>query len=208
MSTQMEEKTQSNKRKLREETILNAATEVFVKKGYELSTTKEIAALANCAEGLIFKYFSGKANLLHKILERGVIKAEQELIELPERPDSLEEDLNILIEWFVRIYWNERKIFQIYFAQRLRGENGLAVSEIRENFLKKRRETIFNRLKKHQESGTLRKDIDFENIFMTLNSYSMYICVILPAVSPERNIDVSLNTKNFIYNLVNGLIIK
>jgi AcrR family transcriptional regulator len=205
MSIQMEEKTQSSKRKLREETILNAATEVFVTKGYELSTTKEIAALANCAEGLIFKYFSGKANLLHKILERGVIKAEQELIELPERPDSLEEDLNILIEWFVRIYWNERKIFQIYFAQRLRGERGLAVSEIREKFLKKRRETIFNRLKKHQENGAIRKDIDFENIFMTLNSYSMYICVILPALSPEKSVDVNLNTKNFIYNLVNGL---
>lgn len=205
MSIQLEEKTQSNKRKLREESILKAATEVFVTKGYEVSTTKEIASLANCAEGLIFKYFSGKANLLHKILERGVIKAEQELIELPERPDSLEEDLNILMEWFARIYWNERKIFQIYFAQRLRGENSLAVSEIRENFLKKRQEIIFNRLKKHQDNGALQKNIDFENIFMTLNSYSMYICVILPAISMEKSVDINSSIKKFIHNLVNGL---
>ena len=162
MISQSDEKL--SKRKLREQSILNAATEIFVLKGYELSTTKEIAAQANCAEGLIFKYFSGKSNLLHKILEQGILKAEQELIHLPERYDSLEDDLNILMDWFIRIYWNQRKIFKIYFAQRFRGENSLEASKTRENHLKKRRELIFNRLQIHQKLGNLKKDADLETI--------------------------------------------
>lgn len=203
--TKTKELNKSSKRKLREESILNAATEVFVTKGYEHSTTKEIAALANCAEGLIFKYFSGKSNLLNKILERGVTLAEQELIQLPENPDSLEDDLYILMEWIVRTYWNQRKIFQIYFAQRLRGEHGLYASSIRENFIKKRREQFINRLNKHQEKCNLCKNLDYENIYMTLNSYAIYICILLPSLSPQNSVDVYTKAKDFVKNLVYGM---
>jgi AcrR family transcriptional regulator len=49
--------------------LLQAALKLFAGKGYEATTTREIAAAANCAEGLIHRYFSGKAGLLTALIE-------------------------------------------------------------------------------------------------------------------------------------------
>ena len=50
--------------------ILEAAREVFCKKGYEASAVSEIAARLGVAEPTVFKYFPTKRELLLKVLER------------------------------------------------------------------------------------------------------------------------------------------
>jgi AcrR family transcriptional regulator len=48
----------------RRQEILAAAAQVFAKKGYANSTTKEIADEADIAEGTLYNYFSGKRDIL------------------------------------------------------------------------------------------------------------------------------------------------
>ena len=50
----------------KQKALLQAALRLFATKGYEVTTTREIAAAAGCAEGLIHRYFKGKAGLLHR----------------------------------------------------------------------------------------------------------------------------------------------
>lgn len=54
--------------------IINAAKELFSEKGYENSSTSEIAKLAGVAEITIFRNFKSKKNLLHQLLAPLIIK--------------------------------------------------------------------------------------------------------------------------------------
>jgi len=53
----------------KQQALIVAALKLFASKGYDATTTREIAACAGCAEGLIHRYFSGKAGLLPALME-------------------------------------------------------------------------------------------------------------------------------------------
>jgi AcrR family transcriptional regulator len=50
--------------------ILDAATAVFVEKGFHRATTREIASVAGVSEGTIYNYFDSKGDLLIGIMAR------------------------------------------------------------------------------------------------------------------------------------------
>ncbi len=54
----------------RAERILDAAAQVFARKGYHRATTKEIAAEAGVSEGSIYNYFESKRDLLLAMMTR------------------------------------------------------------------------------------------------------------------------------------------
>jgi TetR/AcrR family transcriptional regulator, fatty acid metabolism regulator protein len=54
----------------REQDILDAAHEVFVRHGYEAASMSEIAEMAGVVEGTIYKYFDGKRALLYRVIGR------------------------------------------------------------------------------------------------------------------------------------------
>lgn len=49
--------------------ILETALDLFTKKGFNATTTKEIALTSGVAEALIFYYFKDKNDLLHKLIQ-------------------------------------------------------------------------------------------------------------------------------------------
>ena len=53
----------------KKQALIDAALKLFASKGYDATTTREIAACAGCAEGLIHRYFSSKAGLLPALME-------------------------------------------------------------------------------------------------------------------------------------------
>jgi AcrR family transcriptional regulator len=54
----------------REERILDAAAAVFARKGFHQATIREIAQLADVADGTIYNYFANKSDLLIGIMTR------------------------------------------------------------------------------------------------------------------------------------------
>src|SRR5258708_7446316 len=75
----------------KQKALVQAATDLFGQKGYEATATKEIAAAAGCAEGLIHRYFGGKAGLLSALIEDRAFEEVMDLnLELP--PASRFED--------------------------------------------------------------------------------------------------------------------
>ncbi len=54
----------------RQQEILNAARELFIRKGYHNTTLEEIAHYAEFGKGTIYNYFSSKEELFYGIIER------------------------------------------------------------------------------------------------------------------------------------------
>jgi AcrR family transcriptional regulator len=58
----------SARRRQREHEILNAARSVFLDKGFERASVGEIAARVGVVEGLVFRYFPTKRDLLNEVM--------------------------------------------------------------------------------------------------------------------------------------------
>ena len=92
--------------------LIQAALELFASKGYEPATTREIAALAGCAEGLIHRYFKGKPGLLAAIIDR----ASKEVLDFghPSRPTrNLEDEFLQLVDREIERVWKNRDFLRV-----------------------------------------------------------------------------------------------
>jgi AcrR family transcriptional regulator len=100
-------------RATREGALLSAAGRLFASRGYESTTTREIAAEAGCAEGLIHRYFQGKAGLLLALIQS---RMSQEVADLNERLPlalTLEDEILHLVEFELERMWTERDFFRV-----------------------------------------------------------------------------------------------
>lgn len=94
--------------------LILAALGLFASKGYEATTTREIAAAAECAEGLIHRYFKGKAGLLAALIEcrtspdKGIDSAHQLHTAL-----NLEDEFLALVNQEVESVWENRDFFRV-----------------------------------------------------------------------------------------------
>jgi len=95
-------------RAARVRSLTEAAGKLFASRGYDGTTTREIAALAGCAEGLIHRYFKGKEGLLLALIQdRGAQEVADLNEKLPLAP-TIEEEIHQLVNWEVERMWGER----------------------------------------------------------------------------------------------------
>ena len=81
----------------RYETILAAASRAFAEKGYETTSITEIARAADVSDGLIYKYFSNKRDLLEHVLRAFYERVIEDLGAKVARGTGFREQLYILI---------------------------------------------------------------------------------------------------------------
>ena len=101
----------------KKQALLQAALGLFASKGYDGTTTREIAASAGCAEGLIHRYFKGKAGLLTAMIERRmsaeVLESSHQL-----RPASnFAEEFLLLVEREVERVWQSRDFLRVFIPR-------------------------------------------------------------------------------------------
>jgi AcrR family transcriptional regulator len=63
--------------------ILDAAAQVFARRGYDRATTKEIAAAAGVSEGTLYRYFENKKGILLALFKDFIDKALADVAHLP-----------------------------------------------------------------------------------------------------------------------------
>lgn len=97
--------------------ILDAAIEVIGQKGYHEAKVKDIAMLANVAEGTIYNYFANKKDLLVSIfkvkLSEYVSLAKEEL----SKTENTIEKLKILINYHFRFMCEDPSLAQVFQVQ-------------------------------------------------------------------------------------------
>ena len=140
-------------RAVRERALVLAAGKLFSSRGYEAATTREIAELAGCAEGLIHRYFNGKAGLLLALIK---LRMSEEVVDLHEKlpvAATIEEEIVQLVNWEVGRMWADREFLKVVIPQALLDPTfGQVLNRIRPQH---RGRAIGERLKKFKECQAL-----------------------------------------------------
>ncbi len=102
-------------RSAKQTALISAATSLFAHRGYEATTTREIAARAGCAEGLIHRYFGGKSGLLFNIVKLHVVQGTARTIQHPASA-TLKAEIQKLMDWQLDRFWKEREFLCVAFS--------------------------------------------------------------------------------------------
>jgi AcrR family transcriptional regulator len=100
-------------RAAKKQALIQAALGLFAAKGYEVTTTREIAASAGCAEGLIHRYFKGKPGLLAAIIEHRVSKEVLDSSQESRPAHNLEGEFLRLVDREVERMWESRDFLRV-----------------------------------------------------------------------------------------------
>jgi TetR/AcrR family fatty acid metabolism transcriptional regulator len=101
----------------RYETILAAASRAFAEKGYETTSITEIARAADVSDGLIYKYFSNKRDLLEHVLRNFYERVIEDLGAKVARGKSFREQLYILISEHLSYFVAERNLCRLFISE-------------------------------------------------------------------------------------------
>lgn len=113
--------------------IQQAAWQLFQQKGYEATTTREVAELAEVGTGTLFLYVKDKEELLlmlyHNAIEETI---EQAFAQIPEGLPLLEELLHVFAHFF-RLYNSNIELSRVYIKALLfhQGYRDQATGQIR-----------------------------------------------------------------------------
>jgi AcrR family transcriptional regulator len=163
----------------KQQALIVAALKLFASKGYDATTTREIAACAGCAEGLIHRYFNGKAGLLPALIEYRVSQEVADLAHHIRPADSFENEYLQLVDWAVEHIWGDREFLKVAipravldpgFGQVLRQIGPLQTAR-----------AISARLKKFRESRAL-PDVEFDALVQSVSVIGFMFGFMRPAV--------------------------
>lgn len=163
----------------KKQALVFAALKLFASKGYEATTTREIAACAGCAEGLIHRYFNGKAGLIPALMEYRVSQEVADLTHHIPPAQSFEDEYIQLVSWAVEHIWEDREFLRVAipramldagFGQLLRQVGPL-----------QRARAIRARLKKFRESRAL-SEAEFDALVQSVSVIGFMFGFMRPAV--------------------------
>lgn len=150
--------------------ILDAARIVFAQKGFEGATSRDIAELAGCSVGLIFKYYNDKQNLFKILVVEWFSGNMASLLQLPSST-SLAEEINLLVDWFINNFTERKDLHKIFLFQRFNVSfHNNFVSEHQE-YLQQRLEIIQRRLSPYIEAKQLPPDLDINQLCEIIHGY-------------------------------------
>lgn len=142
----------------RRRALIEAATVVFAEHGYDVATTREVAAHAGCSEGLIHRYFGGKRGLLLAIMDsKAADVAEDFASELPER-ETVQAEIEQILLWHLTALWARRDFMRVAVSQ-ASIDPGMG-RMVGRGIGQQRVSLILKRLERHREAGRIRGDVD------------------------------------------------
>jgi TetR/AcrR family transcriptional regulator, fatty acid metabolism regulator protein len=95
----------------------SAASRAFAEKGYETTSITEIARAADVSDGLIYKYFSNKRDLLERVLEDFYERVIEDLGAKVADGNSFSEQLYILISVHLSTFVAERNLCRLFISE-------------------------------------------------------------------------------------------
>lgn len=163
----------------KQQALIVAALKLFASKGYDATTTREIAACAGCAEGLIHRYFRSKAGLLPALMEH---RLSQEVADLAHhiRPAlSFEEEYLQLVNWAVEHMWGDREFLRVAIPRALLDPDFGQV--LRQVGPLQRARAIGARLRRFRESQAL-SNVEFDALVQSVSVIGFMFGFMRPAV--------------------------
>jgi TetR/AcrR family transcriptional regulator, fatty acid metabolism regulator protein len=137
--------------------IIRAATKVFAKKGFFNARISDIAKEAKVADGTIYLYFNNKFDILLSVFEQEIGKLIDHVSLLLDKENSSKVRLEIFVTNHLLEMKKNRYLAEVIHIE-LRQTSKL-IREYRKNKFNEYLEIIAAIIKKGQEDGTFREDI-------------------------------------------------
>jgi AcrR family transcriptional regulator len=114
----MREAKQAMLRHFMEETIAQAAKEVFAERGYQRATLEEIAQRAGMSKATIYLYYKNKDDLFLQVVEERVKATAAATAQAATTPKAPIEKLYDMVRDKMAFYEQERDFFRIYLNEK------------------------------------------------------------------------------------------
>lgn len=182
--------------------IIKTTAILFMKNGYEATSTKEISKLAGVAEGTIFKNYGTKKELLLEVVSR-IMKALVIPVMVTGMDEIIEEDYKTLDDFFYRLIKNRIEVIQEatplikILIQEMPFHNEIR-SALISNMPNLPYNRLFDKLKSKKFIIDIPNDELFKLILSTVGGYIITHYVLLPEFfneNPQRELE---NLVNFI----------
>jgi TetR/AcrR family fatty acid metabolism transcriptional regulator len=146
------------KKAARRESILQAAIEIFSKKGFRSATISEIAERAGVAEGSIYQYFKSKEDLFFSIpVEKTIEFRTQVELHLSGIAGALNKIRKFV--WYFLYFFTVNPEYGRMLMLDMRVNKSFVRTETY-NFLKKSVEHVLEIIDEGRKEGVIRKDIN------------------------------------------------
>jgi len=151
----------------RQAALIAAATRVFAEHGFDAATTREVAEVAGCSEGLIHRYFGGKRGLLLALLEARAPEVADAVSRPPTSDASVAAEIATLICSQVDAMWEKRDIMRVNVSQ---ASIDLEIGDvIARHYNAPRVAFVETRLAALQQAGRIRSDADIHAVAHALS---------------------------------------
>jgi len=149
--------------------LIAAAVEVFAQRGFDGATTKEVASRAGVNEGLIQRYFGGKAGLLQAIV--GNMCGER-LTACKAAPPSasLKAEIATVLRHEILQADANRDFLRVFISRAL-VDPELAAS-LKAHYKDSRMPHLVHRLEHFRNDGTLDPAVDLEQLAATITTFA------------------------------------
>ena len=147
-----------SKKAIRRESIIQAAIEVFSKKGFQAATISEIAQRAGVAEGSIYQYFKNKEDLFFSI---PIEKTKEFRTQLELHLEGISGAFNKIRKfvWYFLYFFKVNPEYGRILMLEMRVSKGFVKTDTYD-FLKKSVGHALEIIIEGQEEGVIRKDTD------------------------------------------------
>jgi AcrR family transcriptional regulator len=98
--------------------IISVAEEVFVRKGYSMTSMDDIAAEAQFSKATIYRFFKSKSNLFKNIILNSFQEVKNRVTKIQEKPVGSEEKLKEYVEFILSYYKKKENIIRIFFMEK------------------------------------------------------------------------------------------
>lgn len=200
-STPTEGANKTRRRQQRESEILAAAREVFLDKGFERALVSEIAARVGVVEGLVFRYFPSKRNLLNEVMHALYEPLISDVGEGFTRISGLRGRLRFIIWRHIRVYTETPGMARLVLHEVRTGPEyiGSGLHDLHVQYTNFLRQTLSQAI----ADGEIAADVQFEMVRSML--YGGLEHMMWPVLYGGRSVNVDTLADRFTDSLLHGL---
>jgi TetR/AcrR family transcriptional regulator, fatty acid metabolism regulator protein len=181
--------------------IMKSLTTLMEKKDFDSITTSEIALEAGVTEGLIYKYFKDKKDLLYRVLEEHFQLFQKKIDTKIANKNSATEKLEVIINTSLES-WTASKVFAKILLLEVRSYPDYYKSSAYE-LIKVYARTVAEIIEQGMAAGEIKKDTDYRVLTKIILGAIEHAC--LGDIIFERDIDIDHISKNICKTIFKGI---
>ncbi len=173
-----------------EETILKAASEIFIEKGFNGARMQEIADKAGLNKALLHYYYRSKDKLFRAVFSKVFQRLMDGLISVFEGNMSVFDTIRIFFKEHQEVLITYRHL-PVFILNELQRDPNIVVDMFDTSRLEKVRSTFFQRIEKEKQEGIIRQSIQPMDIFVNILSLSAFPYAAKPLITSFIGINKS-----------------